>query len=122
MHVPGLTATVASPQFARRRQHQQHQGDREPGSAGQLLPETFKIQSRAVGASASGHPERPAGAAPSESAQIDAENRARLAAMAPGEVMPVDSWLPLACLCRSCNRGSFGVILRKGSIAGPGVL
>jgi hypothetical protein len=77
----------ALPQFARRRQHLQHQGDKEPSAARQLQPDTMTDQTSAVKATRTDQSEHPAGISHSESAQIDAENRARLAAMALDEVM-----------------------------------
>ena len=105
-------------QFAQRRQRLQHQGGTEPQAARQLQPDLSTDQSGAVGASNLDRREHSVGVALSESAQIDAENRARLAAMGLDEVLLATLCPPILRMCpprreRGRFRGSCQFLERR---------
>ena len=90
------------PQFAQRRQRSQQQPQQEPSLEGPLPSDRAHLDNGADEASVPHAPDASSGEAPSERAQMDAENRARLAQMDPAEVSHLELSGP-SCTSSACE-------------------
>ncbi len=91
-----ISTTVCLPQFAQRRQRSQQQPQQEPPLAGPPPSGSARLDDGLQKTSVPHARDASSSEGPSERAQIDAENRARLAQMDPAEVSHIRPLMPLS--------------------------